>query len=89
MSHPNTSVGVTPADVHFGRVDERVAERQAVLDAAFALDPERFPNFIEQRCVWQAPSRVSLRWSGNLGAPPCRINTSLNSLACAGSISIG
>lgn len=32
----------TPADVHFGRVDQRVAERQAVLDRAFQLSPQRF-----------------------------------------------
>jgi len=35
---------LTPADVHFGRVDQRVAERQAVLDTAFQAHPERFPN---------------------------------------------
>ena len=35
---------LTPADVHFGRVEQRLAERQAVLDAAFAAHPERFPH---------------------------------------------
>jgi putative transposase len=35
---------LTPADVHFGRVDQRVAARQTVLDAAFAAHPERFPR---------------------------------------------
>lgn len=35
---------LTPADVHFGRADERIAERQAVLDAAYAATPERFPR---------------------------------------------
>ena len=34
----------TPASVHFGRVDEVVARRQAVLNAAFAANPVRFPN---------------------------------------------
>src|SRR5437762_1674809 len=33
---------LAPADVHFGQVDQRIAERQAALDAAFAAHPERF-----------------------------------------------
>ena len=33
---------LTPADVHFGRVEERRAARQVVLDAAYAAHPERF-----------------------------------------------
>jgi putative transposase len=32
----------TPADVHYGRVPQLLAQRQAVLDAAFANHPERF-----------------------------------------------
>ena len=32
----------TPADVHFGRAEERLRERQRVLDAAWAANPERF-----------------------------------------------
>lgn len=35
---------LTPADVHHGRVEQRVCERQAVLDQAFAEHPERFPH---------------------------------------------
>jgi len=35
---------LTPADVHFGRVEQRVVERQAVLDRAFNAHPERFPH---------------------------------------------
>jgi putative transposase len=35
---------LTPADVHHGRVQQRVVERQAVLDGAFATHPERFPH---------------------------------------------
>jgi putative transposase len=35
---------LTPADVHFGRVDEVVRRRQTTLDAAFAAHPERFPR---------------------------------------------
>ncbi|HEY6564189.1 MAG TPA: IS3 family transposase, partial [Pirellulaceae bacterium] len=34
----------TPVSVHFGRVDGIVMRRQAVLDAAYAENPNRFPN---------------------------------------------
>jgi len=34
----------TPADAHFDRIDERLAARQAVMDAAFEAHPARFPN---------------------------------------------
>lgn len=33
---------LTPYDVHHGRVDERIAQRAAVLDAAYAAKPQRF-----------------------------------------------
>jgi putative transposase len=43
--HHHSALGMlTPADVHFGRVDTRVAEHQRVLDAAFDAHPERFPR---------------------------------------------
>ena len=35
---------LTPHDVHFGLVEQRLAERTAVLATAFAAHPERFPN---------------------------------------------
>lgn len=35
---------MTPADVHFGRVDQIVAVRATALDAAYAKNPERFVN---------------------------------------------
>jgi putative transposase len=35
---------MSPADVHFGRVDQVTTQRQLVLDAAFAKHPERFPR---------------------------------------------
>jgi len=42
--HHHASLGLlTPADVHHGRVEQRVAQRQLVLYAAFDLHPERFP----------------------------------------------
>jgi putative transposase len=43
--HHHASLGMlTPADVHHGLVEQRVAERQVVLDAAFTEHPERFPR---------------------------------------------
>lgn len=35
---------LTPADVHHGRAQERLAARNQVLAAAFAAHPERFPR---------------------------------------------
>jgi putative transposase len=35
---------LTPADVHFGRAEQRLAARGLVLDAAFLKHPERFPR---------------------------------------------
>jgi putative transposase len=43
--HHHAGIGMlTPADVHHGLVELRVAERQAALDVAFAAHPERFPR---------------------------------------------
>lgn len=43
--HHHEALGMlTPADVHHGLVEQRVAERQIVLDAAYAAHPERFPR---------------------------------------------
>ncbi len=53
--HHHAALGMlTPADVHHGLVERRVTERQAVLDAAFAAHPERFPR---ARPVAQRPAR--------------------------------
>ena len=35
---------LTPAQVHYGHAEEVLAERQRVLDAAYATHPERFVN---------------------------------------------
>jgi putative transposase len=53
--HHHSGLGLlTPADVHYGRVEQRIAERQAALDGAFALHPERFPH---GRPIAQRPPR--------------------------------
>jgi len=42
--HHHSGLGLlTPHDVHFGLAKQRVAERAAVLTAAYAAHPERFP----------------------------------------------
>jgi len=64
--HHHGGLGMlTPADVHFGHVDERIAERQAVLDAAYALHPERFPR--GRPIAAQPPREV---WINKPSAPP-------------------
>lgn len=45
---------LTPADVHFDRVQQRVVERQAVLAHAFETHPDRFPH---GRPVVRQPAR--------------------------------
>ncbi len=41
--HPYRLGLLTPADVHHGLAEPRVAARAAVLNAAYAAHPERFP----------------------------------------------
>ena len=50
----------TPADVHYGRVTERLAQRQAVMDAAFSEQPKRFSGgpprvLAPPKAVWINP----------------------------------
>ena len=43
--HHHSALGMlTPSDMHHGRAEERMDERQRVLDAAFEAHPERFPK---------------------------------------------
>lgn len=48
----------TPADVFYGRVEQRRAVRQAALDAAYRTNPQRFPNGAP--CVPMPPSAVHI-----------------------------
>ncbi len=42
--HHHSGLGLlTPADVHHGRAEQRVAARASILTAAYAAHPERFP----------------------------------------------
>jgi putative transposase len=54
---------LTPADVHQGRVEERLAQRARVLDAAYAEHPERFVHRAPvparpSATVWINPPRM-------------------------------
>jgi putative transposase len=42
MHHHSALGWLTPYDVHYGRAENRLAEREAVLHTAFAATPERF-----------------------------------------------
>jgi len=42
--HHSALAMLTPADVHYGRVDQCVRDRQEVLDVAFSRHPERFTH---------------------------------------------
>lgn len=45
QAHHHTSLHLlTPADVHYGRAQEKLAQRQVVLERAYAAHPERFVN---------------------------------------------
>jgi putative transposase len=67
QEHHHTALNLlTPADVHYGRADEILAQRQGVLDRAYAAHPERFvkgPPKIPQMpaAVWiNQPSEADL-----------------------------
>ena len=47
--HHHVGLGLlTPADMHHGLAEQRVAARTAVLAAAYAAHPERFPGGLPQ-----------------------------------------
>jgi len=55
--HHHTALALlTPATVHYGRTEAVLAQRQQVLDAAYAAHPERFPHGLPKVAV--PPSTV-------------------------------
>lgn len=50
---------LTPADVYYGRAEERLARRHAVLQAAYAEHPERFPHGPPKRQVLPAATYIN------------------------------
>ena len=74
--HHHSALGLlTPADVHHGLAEQRVAARAAVLAAAHAAHPERFPagrphppaRPVE---VWINPPKVSVLSHTSSATPP-------------------
>ena len=62
----------TPADVHYGHIEERLTARQAVMDTAFEAHPERFPHGrpVVKRpssTVWINPPRPAVQAPPNEG----------------------
>jgi putative transposase len=48
--HYHSGIGfLTPEDVHYGRAEQIIKERQAVLNAAFAKHPERFKRKVPKQ----------------------------------------
>jgi putative transposase len=50
---------LTPADAHYGRGEARLAARHAVLQAAYAAHPERFPHGPPKRQVLPAATYIN------------------------------
>jgi len=65
--HHHGGLGLlTPADVHHGLTEQRIAARAIVLAAAYAAHPERFPGGLPQppACpteVWINPPNILMR----------------------------
>lgn len=66
QEHRHGGLGLlTPHDVHHGRVDERLARRRRILEAAFDAHPERFPRgrptpLAPPAKVWINPPRADI-----------------------------
>jgi putative transposase len=47
QQHHHTALALlTPTDVHYGRAEEKLAQRQSVLHQAFEAHPERFVRVV-------------------------------------------
>lgn len=56
VEHYRSGIGfLTPEDVHYGRAQQIIKERQAVLNAAFLKHPERFKGGMPKPTVWPFP----------------------------------
>ena len=70
---------LTPADVHYGRAEERLAHRHAVLQAAYAEHPERFPHGAPKRQVLPAATYINPPSSARAAEPSNRTNATSTS----------
>ena len=72
QEHHHTSLNLlTPADVHYGRAAEKLAQRQVVLQHAYAAHPERFVNGPPT-----TPKLATAVWINPPGAAYCAADTS-------------
>jgi putative transposase len=70
--HHHSGIGFyTPADVHYGRVEQIQKRRQAALDAAYAQHPERFVRKPPQASA--PPSAVWINPPPEAGGVICRM----------------
>jgi putative transposase len=78
--HYHSGLGLfTPHDVHYGKVDAKLAARRAILQAAFIAHPERFPHGLPSpaqpaRTVWINPPKV---YPEKIDTPECARNDDL------------
>jgi putative transposase len=78
--HHHAGLGLlTPADVHHGREEQRIAARAAVLATAYDAHPERFPGGRPH-----APPRPAAVWiNRRKHRRPCRSHCPLHRPACS------
>jgi len=77
QEHHHTSLNLlTPADVHYGRAEEKLAQRQAVLMRAYEAHPERFVKGPPQmpkmaKAVWINPPTKTDPAEASSSEPVC------------------
>ena len=77
QEHHHTSLNLlTPADVHYGRAEEKLAQRQVVLLRAYDAHPERFVNGPPtmpkmEKAVWINPPTVTDATEASQIEPVC------------------
>jgi len=74
--HHHSALGLhTPADVHYGRAQAMLEQRQQVLQAAYHKNPERFVKGLPQPpqlpvAVWINPPKLTVKQEEPLPSPP-------------------
>ena len=74
--HHHSALGLhTPADVHYGRAQAMLEQRQLVLQAAYHKNPERFVKGLPQPpqlpvAVWINPPKLTVKQEKPLPSPP-------------------
>jgi putative transposase len=74
--HHHTALGLlTPADVHYGRAQTLIQQRQQVLQAAYLKNPERFVKGLPlppqlPEAVWINPPKLAVKQPQSLSSSP-------------------